>query len=192
MSSHGSKPMGAVTRPKQIGCCDTPCFTTREKRVLASVRASVGRPRSRKERLEAIPIRGQHRRQLVQRRLGSKGRTHRKEEEQTLTLAGLLMEGVSPALPGGLLAVRRFFSMYPTKSLLTCPGSSICAAAICRVRDSRNTYDRRRAIEGHNGSPPCCAPALVAHFRRTIPKRGPAYLKPSRAALQMHTPLPDS
>src|SRR5260370_37351028 len=62
--------MGAVTRPKRIGCCDTRCFTTREKRVLASVRASVGRPRSRKERLEAIPIRGQHRPQLVLRLVG--------------------------------------------------------------------------------------------------------------------------
>src|SRR5882724_12723108 len=48
-SSHGSKPMAAVTRPKRMGCCDTPCFTTREKRVLASVKASAGRPRNRKE-----------------------------------------------------------------------------------------------------------------------------------------------
>src|SRR5258708_20065075 len=62
--------MGAVTRPKRIGYCDAQCFTTREKRVLASVRASVGRPRSRKERLEAIPIRGQHRPQLVLRLVG--------------------------------------------------------------------------------------------------------------------------
>src|SRR5260370_36524916 len=62
--------MGAVTIPKRIGYCDTRCFTTREKRVLASVRASVGRPRSRNERLEAIPSRGQHRPQLVLRLVG--------------------------------------------------------------------------------------------------------------------------
>jgi hypothetical protein len=51
-SSHGSKPMDPVTRPKRMGCCDTPCFTTREKRVLASLKASAGRPRNRKERLD--------------------------------------------------------------------------------------------------------------------------------------------
>jgi len=30
-SSHGSKPMVAVTRPKQIGFYGTPCFTPRER-----------------------------------------------------------------------------------------------------------------------------------------------------------------
>jgi hypothetical protein len=60
-SLHGSKPMAAVTRPKRIGCCDTPCFTTREEKVLASVQAPAGRPRNRKERLdhaEPVPARG--------------------------------------------------------------------------------------------------------------------------------------
>jgi hypothetical protein len=44
--------MAAVTRPKRIGCCDTPCFTTREEKVLAGVKAPAGRPRNGKERLD--------------------------------------------------------------------------------------------------------------------------------------------
>src|SRR5208283_2352976 len=50
MCSHGSKPMAEVTRPKRIGSCDTPWFSTREKRVLESVSDFAGSLGNRKER----------------------------------------------------------------------------------------------------------------------------------------------
>src|SRR5260370_42716002 len=82
--------------------------------------------------------------------------------------------------------------MHSTKSLLTCPDPSICGAAIYRVRDSRYACVRRKAIAEHDGSPLCCAPALVVNLRRTIPRRGPAYLELSHASPRKHIPLPDS
>src|SRR4029077_2495704 len=85
-----------------------------------------------------------------------------------------------------------FFSMHSTKGLLTCPVPSICGAVIYRVCDSRNACARRKAIEEHDVFPPCCAPASIVHLRRIIPRHGPAYLKLSRAARRLHTPLPDS
>src|SRR5208283_5045286 len=49
--------MAAVTRPKRIGCCGTPWFTIREKRVLASVRASVRSLGNKKERPDKLRFR---------------------------------------------------------------------------------------------------------------------------------------
>ena len=50
MCSHGSKPMVEVTRPKRIGSCDTPWFSTRKKRVLESARDFAGNLGNRKEK----------------------------------------------------------------------------------------------------------------------------------------------
>jgi hypothetical protein len=52
-SSHGSKRMAAVIRPKRIGFYDMPCFTTPDRRVGPIASSGVARPDIRKERLDS-------------------------------------------------------------------------------------------------------------------------------------------
>src|SRR5713101_6324804 len=81
--------------------------------------------------------------------------------------------------------------LWRSLSNVICQGFSICGAAICRVRDSMNVRDLRKATEDDGGSALCSAPASIVCHSRITPTRSPAYPKPSRVALPMHTPLPD-
>src|SRR5260370_10246000 len=67
-----------------------------------------------------------------------------------------------------------------------CLGASTCGVATCRVHDSRNDCVRRKAIRGHGAPPLWRGLALIAHPRRIISKRHPAYVMPSRATLPMN------
>src|ERR1700674_3463633 len=82
----------------------------------------------------------------------------------------------------------------PEKRLNFClsRGVSMCGAAICPVRGSRNACARKKAIGDYDGPSLCYEPALIACLRRIIPRPPLAYLAPFRVALKMHTPLPDS
>ncbi len=84
------------------------------------------------------------------------------------------------------------FACQRSVANVICQDSSICGAAICRVRDPRNLPDLGKATEGDGGSPLCTEPASIVHHPRITLRRGPAYLRPSRVALPMHTPLLDS